>query len=158
MFRSLARRQPRARRSHRRSWTIPSGGSTICLPCSWKKFRRHRPNVLKDLTQVTVPDCQPLMLPLLRSAINGDSVSQGRGPYRTFETVVAVAHDSVNRALLMQLLDQPLSSYWRVAQAPCCVNEIDIVDSRVLLGASTRRVNHAAVPQLSNRGATDLTR
>jgi hypothetical protein len=79
MFRSLARRQPRARRSHRRSWTIPSGGSTICLPCSWKKFRRHCPNVLKDLTQVTVPDCQPLMLPLLRSAINGDSVSQGRG-------------------------------------------------------------------------------
>jgi len=50
------------------------------------------------------------------------------------ETVIAVAHDSVNRALLMQLLDQPLSSYWRVAQDPCCVNEIDIVEARVRVG------------------------
>jgi probable phosphoglycerate mutase len=44
------------------------------------------------------------------------------------ETVVLVAHDSVNRALLLQLLDQPLSAYWRLAQAPCCINEIDVAD------------------------------
>jgi phosphoserine phosphatase len=43
------------------------------------------------------------------------------------DTVVLVGHDSVNRALLMQLLDQPLSSYWRLAQDPCCLNEIDVV-------------------------------
>jgi probable phosphoglycerate mutase len=42
------------------------------------------------------------------------------------QTVVAVAHDSVNRAALIQLLDQPISSYWRIAQHPCCINEIDI--------------------------------
>jgi len=42
------------------------------------------------------------------------------------ETVVLVAHDSVNRALLLQLLDQPLSAYWRLAQAPCCINEIEV--------------------------------
>ena len=42
------------------------------------------------------------------------------------QTIVLVGHDSVNRALLMQLLDQPLSAYWRLAQEPCCLNEIDI--------------------------------
>jgi len=41
--------------------------------------------------------------------------------------VVIVSHDSVNRALLLQLLDQPLSSFWRLVQDPCCINEVDIV-------------------------------
>jgi probable phosphoglycerate mutase len=44
------------------------------------------------------------------------------------ETVVLVAHDSANRALLLQLLEQPLSAYWRLAQAPCCINEIEVTD------------------------------
>jgi probable phosphoglycerate mutase len=47
------------------------------------------------------------------------------------DTVVLVSHDSVNRALLLQLLDQPLSAYWRLAQEPCCINEVDIVEGRV---------------------------
>ena len=34
------------------------------------------------------------------------------------ETVVMVGHDSVNRAILLQLLDQPLSAYWRLTQEP----------------------------------------
>jgi phosphoserine phosphatase len=42
------------------------------------------------------------------------------------DTVVLVAHDSVNRTTLLQLLDQPLSAYWRLAQEPCCINEIDV--------------------------------
>src|SRR5579872_5483319 len=42
------------------------------------------------------------------------------------ETIVLVGHDSVNRVLLLQLLDQPLSAYWRLAQEPCCINEIDV--------------------------------
>lgn len=46
-------------------------------------------------------------------------------------TVVLVSHDSVNRALLLQLLDQPLSAYWRVVQAPCCTNEIDVIGQRI---------------------------
>ncbi|MDF0490535.1 histidine phosphatase family protein [Sphingomonas sp. H39-1-10] len=53
------------------------------------------------------------------------------------ETVVAVAHDSVNRALLLQLLDMPFSGYWRIAQDPCCINEIDIEDGQV----HVRRIN-----------------
>jgi broad specificity phosphatase PhoE len=47
------------------------------------------------------------------------------------ETVVLVEHDCVNRALLLQLLDQPLSAYWRIAQAPCAINEIDINNGRI---------------------------
>jgi phosphoserine phosphatase len=46
-------------------------------------------------------------------------------------TVVFVGHDSVNRALLLQLLDQSLSAYWRIAQEPCAINEIDMLDGRI---------------------------
>lgn len=41
------------------------------------------------------------------------------------ETIVLVGHDSVNRALVLQLLDQPLSSYWRILFEPCGVSEIE---------------------------------
>jgi broad specificity phosphatase PhoE len=41
-------------------------------------------------------------------------------------TVVAVAHDTTNRAVLMQCLGMPLDSYWRIDQSPCCINEIDL--------------------------------
>jgi phosphoserine phosphatase len=47
------------------------------------------------------------------------------------DTIVLVAHDSVNRTLLLQLFDLPLSSFWRIEQAPCCVNEIDIAGGKV---------------------------
>jgi phosphoserine phosphatase len=47
------------------------------------------------------------------------------------ETVVLVGHDSVNRALMVQLLDQPLCAYWRIAQGPCAINEIDIIEGQV---------------------------
>jgi probable phosphoglycerate mutase len=51
-------------------------------------------------------------------------------------TIVLVGHDSTNRALLLQLLDQPLSAYWRLAQDPCGISEIEITaDIRI------RRVN-----------------
>ncbi|WP_289297217.1 histidine phosphatase family protein [uncultured Reyranella sp.] len=42
------------------------------------------------------------------------------------ETVVLVGHDSVNRALLLQLLDQPLSAYWKLAQDPCGLSDIEV--------------------------------
>jgi probable phosphoglycerate mutase len=53
------------------------------------------------------------------------------------ETIVLVGHDSVNRALLLEFLDQPLSAYWRVTQSPCCLNEIDVSRERI----SVLRVN-----------------
>ena len=46
-------------------------------------------------------------------------------------TVVFVGHNSGNRALLLKLLDQPLSAYWRLAQDPCCINKAEIVDGRL---------------------------
>jgi phosphoserine phosphatase len=53
------------------------------------------------------------------------------------ETIVLVGHDSVNRALLPELLDQPLSTYWRVVQSPCCINEIDVTGGTIWV----RRIN-----------------
>lgn len=47
------------------------------------------------------------------------------------DAVVLVGHDSVNRVLLLQLLELPLSSYWLIDQSPCCVNEIDVADGTV---------------------------
>jgi broad specificity phosphatase PhoE len=47
------------------------------------------------------------------------------------ETVVLVGHDSVNWVLLLQLLDLSLSAYWRIAQASCAINEIDIINGRI---------------------------
>jgi probable phosphoglycerate mutase len=56
------------------------------------------------------------------------------------DTVVLVGHDSVNRALLLQVLEQPLSAYWRIAQDPAALNEIDIVGTT----ATVRRINDTA--------------
>ena len=53
------------------------------------------------------------------------------------ETIVLVGHDSVNRALLLELLEQPLSGYWRLAQEPCCINEIDVNEA----GVRVRSIN-----------------
>jgi phosphoserine phosphatase len=47
------------------------------------------------------------------------------------DTIVFVGHDSVNRALLLQLLDQPLSAYWRTAQSPCAISELEILDDHI---------------------------
>ncbi len=41
-------------------------------------------------------------------------------------TVVLVAHDSVNRVILLHALGLPLSGYWRLGQRPCAINEIDV--------------------------------
>jgi len=56
------------------------------------------------------------------------------------DEVVLVGHDSVNRAMLLQLLDQPLSAYWRLVQSPCAINEIEIVHDRIRI----LRVNDTA--------------
>ncbi len=56
------------------------------------------------------------------------------------DTVALVSHDSVSRTLLLQFLDLSLSSYWRIAQRPCCINEIDIVDGRICV----QRINETS--------------
>lgn len=47
------------------------------------------------------------------------------------DTVVVVSHDSFNRVLLTQLLAQSLSSYWCLAQHPCCLNEVNLTQDQV---------------------------
>jgi broad specificity phosphatase PhoE len=63
-------------------------------------------------------------------ARTSDALRRVLTQHRT-ETVVMVGHDSVNRALLLQLLDQPLAAYWKLAQDPCCLNEILIEGDKV---------------------------
>ena len=55
-------------------------------------------------------------------------------------TIVLVAHDSSSRVMLLQLLDLPLSAYWRITQDPCALTEIDVVDGRARL----QRMNEAS--------------
>lgn len=44
------------------------------------------------------------------------------------ETVVLVAHDSINRVILSHVLGLPLSRYWHLQQEPCCINEFEYAD------------------------------
>lgn len=64
------------------------------------------------------------------------------------KTVVLVSHDSVNRALLLQLADFPIRAYWRLAQSPCCINEIEVIDGQIRILAINEtshldRLDHA---------------
>jgi broad specificity phosphatase PhoE len=49
----------------------------------------------------------------------------------SIETIVMVGHESVNRAILLQVLDQPLSAYWTLVQDPCAVSEIEFAAESV---------------------------
>ena len=51
--------------------------------------------------------------------------------HHSSDTLVLVGHDSGIRALLMQLLDQPISAYWRLAPEPASVSEAQIVPGEV---------------------------
>jgi broad specificity phosphatase PhoE len=44
------------------------------------------------------------------------------------DTVVLVGHDSVNRVILLHVLELPLSRYWLFKQEPCTINELDFAD------------------------------
>jgi broad specificity phosphatase PhoE len=46
----------------------------------------------------------------------------GRHPQ---ETVVLVAHDSINRVILLHALELPLARYWHLGQDPCAINRIE---------------------------------
>ncbi len=74
-------------------------------------------------------------------------------------TVVVVGHNSVCRALTMQVLDQPLSAYWRLHFRPCGISEIEFVGdvARVLrvnetfhLPAATKESQNNLSAQRSN--------
>jgi probable phosphoglycerate mutase len=58
-------------------------------------------------------------------------------------TVVAVAHDSVNRVLLLYALDLPLSRYWHLRQDPCGVSTLVCADGSFVIG-SLNETQHLA--------------
>src|SRR6266436_9943169 len=64
------------------------------------------------------------------------------------DTVVLVAHDSVNRIILLHALGLPLSRYWRLGQHPCAINEIDFSEGycTVLSMNETGHLKQAASP------------
>ncbi len=62
------------------------------------------------------------------------------------KTVALVAHDSVNRVILLQALDMPLSAYWRIEQEPCCINELLIADDGIVKVLSINDVGHLCEP------------
>ena len=59
------------------------------------------------------------------------------------DTVVLVGHDSSNRALLLHVLDLPLSGYWRIAQDPCAISQVRVDGERGVV-ASMNETNHLA--------------
>jgi phosphoserine phosphatase len=58
-------------------------------------------------------------------------------------TVAVVAHDSVNRVLLLHALDLPLSRYWHLRQDPCGVNTLSFADGSFVVG-SLNETQHLA--------------
>ncbi|MQT12192.1 histidine phosphatase family protein [Segnochrobactrum spirostomi] len=54
--------------------------------------------------------------------------------------VVLVGHDSTNRALLLTLLDLPLSAYWRFEQSPCNLTEVEFSSK----GVHVRSINQTS--------------
>jgi probable phosphoglycerate mutase len=51
--------------------------------------------------------------------------------------VVFVTHDTVIRVLLLYALSAPLASYWKLAQAPCALNELVLTE----MGTRLERMN-----------------
>jgi phosphoserine phosphatase len=68
------------------------------------------------------------------------------------QTVILVSHDSVNRALLTQVLDQPLSAYSRIVIEPCGITEIEFADNiaSVLRVNETQHLSAIAQPDRTN--------
>jgi len=55
------------------------------------------------------------------------------------DTIVLVAHDSVNRVLLLHALELPLSRYWRFKQNPAAsTSSISAPTASTILGSTKR--------------------
>jgi phosphoserine phosphatase len=88
------------------------------------------PDLVQFPNGESLPDVAARTAKVLRFALSREAA----------DTLVLVGHDSVNRVLLTQILGMPLSAYWRLAQNPCCINEIEITGRSFQL----RRMNDTA--------------
>ena len=70
------------------------------------------------------------------------------------DTIALVGHDSINRALLLQLLGLPLAAYRRVAQSLCGLNEIDTDGGSVCIVRlnETHHLDDPAAPAAGRKG------
>jgi probable phosphoglycerate mutase len=86
----------------------------------------------------TLQDVLVRALSVLRDVVDG----------HPSDTLVLVAHDSINRVILLHALGLPLSRYWRLGQHPCAINEIDLLgDGSVVLSMNeTGHLKQAASP------------
>jgi probable phosphoglycerate mutase len=118
-----------ARRSKLRRWISTTG------PADARTTRSgEAPDVRRSASQLARFPGGESLQDLVARTSDALRVALARHPK---ETVVMVGHDSVNKALLLQLLDQPLSAYWKVSQDPCTLNEVDIDDGVI----QVRRIN-----------------
>ena len=81
-----------------------------------------------------IPNGENLQLVLAR-AVSGLRDIVRRHPE---DPAVLVAHDSVNRLLLLHALELPLSRYWHIKQSPCCINELDFGPDRFVIHSINR--------------------
>jgi broad specificity phosphatase PhoE len=85
----------------------------------------------REPDRVTIPAGETLRGVLSRvAAVLGEVIER-----HPADTVVMVGHDSVNRVLLLHVLGQPLSRYWRIHQHPCAINEIDYEGGSFTIGS-----------------------
>lgn len=76
--------------------------------------------------QATIPGGETLdALSIRTRASVADIVAKHAG-----DAVIIVAHDSVNRVILLQALGLPLDHYWRLGQSPGAVSRLEYVDGR----------------------------
>jgi phosphoserine phosphatase len=59
------------------------------------------------------------------------------------ETLVIISHDSVNRVLLLQVLELPLSRYWHLRQDPCGLSTLSF-DNDSFVVRSVNETGHLA--------------
>ena len=88
-----------------------------------------------------IPRGESLQQVLSRSVAALRDVVQRHGD----DAVVLVAHDSVNRVLLLHALELPLSRYWRIKQSPCAINEIDFGENGFVIH-SVNQTDHLREP------------
>jgi phosphoserine phosphatase len=59
------------------------------------------------------------------------------------ETIAIIGHDSVNRVLLLQALELPLSRYWHLRQDPCGISTLSFADDAFFI-RSLNETGHLA--------------
>lgn len=85
----------------------------VAWPALYRRWRAN-PHLMRFPNGESLQELVARAADALRLAIDG----------HPRETIIMVGHDSINRAMLLQVLSQPLSAYWQLTQDPCAISEI----------------------------------